>query len=115
GLEAGAAVESGVSSLWQGGLDLAASALLPEPKFGGTLDVTSAERSSQETLGQGTAQEVMDLRPDPAEVGIVGQILGEAAAVLPRTVVGTVLAGPVGGAVAAGGPAGYSGKQVAMA
>lgn len=115
GLEAGAAVESGFSSLWQGGLDLAASALLPEPKFGGTPDVTSAERSSQETLGQGTAQEVMDLRPDPAEVGIIGQILGEAAAVLPRTVVGTVLAGPVGGAVAAGGPAGYSGKQVAMA
>jgi hypothetical protein len=115
GLEAGAAVESGFSSLWQGGLDLAASALLPEPKFGGTPDVTSAERSSQETLGQGTAQEVMDLRPDPAEVGIVGQILGEAAAVLPRTVVGTVLAGPAGGALAAGAPAGYSGKQVAMA
>ncbi|MBI3904432.1 MAG: hypothetical protein HY309_02425 [Pseudomonas fluorescens] len=115
GLEAGAAVESGFSSLWQGGLDLAASALLPEPKFGGTPDVTSAERSSQETLGQGTAKEVMDLRPDPAEVGVVGQILGEAAAVLPRTVVGTVLGGPVGGAVAAGGPAGYSSKQVGMA
>jgi hypothetical protein len=115
GLEAGAAVESGFSSLWQGGLDLAASALLPEPKFGGTPDVTSAERSSQETLGQGTAQEVMELRPDPAEVGVVGQILGEAAAVLPRTVVGTVLGGPVGAAVAAGGPAGYSSKQVGMA
>lgn len=115
GLEAGAAVESGFSSLWQGGLDLAASALLPEPKFGGTPDVTSAERSSQETLGQGTAQAVMDLRPDPAEVGVVGQILGEAAAVLPRTVVGTVLGGPVGAAVAAGGPAGYASKQVGMA
>lgn len=115
GLEAGSAVESGFSSLWQGGLDLAASALLPEPKFGGTPDVTSAERTSQETLGQGTAKEVMDLRPDPTEVGVVGQILGEAAAVLPRTVVGTVLGGPVGGAVAAGGPAGYSSKQVGMA
>jgi hypothetical protein len=115
GLEAGGAIESGFSSLWQGGLDLAASALLPEPKFGGSPDVTSAERSSQETLGQGTAKEVMDLRPDPAEVGVVGQILGEAAAVLPRTVVGTVLGGPVGAAVAAGAPAGYSGKQVGMA
>jgi len=115
GLEAGAAVESGFSSLWQGSLDAAASLLLPEPKFGGTPDVTSAERSSQETLGQGTAKAVMDLRPDPAEVGIVGQILGEAAAVLPRTVAGTVLGGPVGGAVAAGAPAGYSGKQVGMA
>jgi len=115
GLEAGSAIESGFSSLWQGGLDLAAGALLPKPKFGGTPDVTSAERSSQETLGQGTAQTVMDLRPDPAEVGIVGQILGEAAAVLPRTVVGTALGGPVGAAVAAGGPAGYASKQVGMA
>lgn len=115
GLEAGAAIESGFSSLWQGGLDLAASALLPEPKFGGMPDVTSAERSSQETLGQGTAQAVMDLRPDPAEVGVVGQILGEAAAVLPRTVVGTVLGGAVAGAVAAGGPTGYASKQVGMA
>lgn len=115
GLEAGAAVESGFSSLWQTGLDAAANALLPEPKFGGTPDVTSAERSSQETLGQGTAEVVMDLRPDPAEVGVVGQILGEAAAVLPRTVAGTVMGGVVGGAVAAGAPAGYSSKQVAMA
>lgn len=115
GLEAGGAIESGFSSLWQGGLDLAASALLPEPKFGGSPDVTSAERSSQETLGQGTAQAVMDLRPDPAEVGVVGQILGEAAAVLPRTVVGAAMGGPVGAAVAAGAPAGYSGKQVGMA
>lgn len=115
GLEAGAAVESGFSSLWQGGLDAAASVLLPEPKFGGKPNVTSAEESSQETLGQGTAQAVMDLRPDPAEVGVVGQILGEAAAVLPRTVVGTVLAGPVGAGLAAGGPAGYASKQVGMA
>ncbi|WP_433886953.1 hypothetical protein [Pseudomonas vranovensis] len=115
GLEAGAAVESGFSSLWQAWLNTAADILLPEPKFGGTPDVTSAERSSQETLGQGTAQEVMALRPDPAEVGVVGQILGEAAAVLPRTVAGAVIAGPVGAAAAAGAPAGYSGKQVAMA
>ncbi len=115
GLEASSAVESGFSSLWQTGLDTAASVLLPEPKFGGTPDVTSAERSSQETLGKGTAQEVMELRPDPAEVGVVGQILGEAAAVLPRTVAGTVMGGVVGGAVAAGAPAGYSSKQVAMA
>lgn len=115
GLEAGAAVESGFSSLWQTGLDTAASMLLPEPKFGGTPNVTSAEESSQETLGQGTAAEVMRLRPDPAEVGMVGQILGEAAAVLPRAVVGTVLAGPAGTAVAAGAPAGYSGKQVGIA
>lgn len=115
GLEASSAVESGFSSLWQTGLDTAASVLLPEPKFGGTPDVTSAERSSQETLGEGTAQEVMELRPDPAEVGIVGQILGEAAAVLPRYAVGSALAGPFGAAAAAGAPAGYSAKRTAMA
>lgn len=115
GLEASSAIESGFSSLWQTGLNAAAGALLPEPKFGGTPNVTSAEESSQETLGQGTAQAVMELRPDPEEVGVVGQILGEAAAILPRTVAGTVVAGPIGGAVAAGAPAGYSSKQVGMA
>ena len=114
-LEASSVIESGFSSLWQTGLNAAAGALLPEPKFGGTPNVTSAEESSQETLGQGTAQAVMELRPDPAEVGVVGQILGEAAAILPRTVAGTVVAGPIGGAVAAGAPAGYSSKQVGMA
>lgn len=66
-------------------------------------------------IGEETAKSVMSLRPDPTEVGIVGQILGEAAAILPRTVAGVVAAGPLGGAVAAGAPAGYSGKQVAMA
>lgn len=66
-------------------------------------------------IGEETARSVMDLRPDPTEVGMVGQILGEAAAVLPRTVIGAVTAGPVGAAVAAGAPAGYSGKRIAMA
>lgn len=68
-----------------------------------------------DAIGKDTAQAVELLRPDPTEVGVVGQILSEAAAILPRTVVGTMLAGPVGGAVAAGGPAGYAGKQTAVA
>jgi len=72
------------------------------------------ERRANE-IGKDTAQAVELLRPDPAEVGIVGQILGEAAAVLPRTVVGAITAGPVGAAVAAGAPAGYAGKQEATA
>ncbi len=115
GLEAGAAIESGFSSLWQAGLEGAAAMLLPEPKFGGKVDVTSAERSSQETLGQGTADAVMELRPDPASVGMAGQIIGEAAAILPRTAAAALMGGPIAGAVAAGAPAGYSGKQVGMA
>lgn len=66
-------------------------------------------------IGEETAASVMDLRPDPTEVGVVGQILGEAAAVLPRTIAGALTAGPLGAAAAAGAPAGYSSKQVAMA
>lgn len=66
-------------------------------------------------IGEATAKSVMDLRPDPSEVGMVGQILGEAAAVLPRTVAGAIAAGPVGAAVAAGAPAGFSSKQVGVA
>lgn len=75
---------------------------------------TDTERRA-DAIGKDTAQAVELLRPDPTEVGVVGQILSEAAAILPRTVVGTVLGGPVGGAVAAGGPAGFASKQVAVA
>lgn len=115
GLEAGAAVEAGFSSLWTGALEGAAGLLLPEPKFGGKVDVTSAERSSQETLGEGTAEMVQALRPDHASVGLAGQVIGEAAAILPRTAAAAVFGGPVAGAVAAGAPAGYSSKRVGMA
>ena len=66
-------------------------------------------------IGESTAKSVMSLRPDPTEVGVVGQILGEAAAVLPRTIAGAIVAGPVGAAVAAGAPAGFSSKQVGVA
>ncbi|WP_286975394.1 hypothetical protein [Pseudomonas sp.] len=114
-LEGGAAIESGFTTLWSGALEGIAGALLPEPKNGGTADVTSAERSSQETLGQGIGEVVQELRPDPASVGMAGQLLGEAAAVLPRTAIAAMMGGPVAGAVAAGAPAGYSGKQVGMA
>ena len=114
-LEGAGAVESGFSSLWQSGLEGAAGLLLPEPKFGGKVSVTDAEQSSQETLGRGVGEAVIDLRPDPASVGMAGQIIGEAAAILPRTAAATLMGGPLAGAVAAGAPAGYSGKQVAMA
>ncbi|MEB0067055.1 hypothetical protein QN369_13465 [Pseudomonas sp. CCI1.4] len=113
-LEGVTSVESGLSTVWQGGLNAAASLLLPEPKFGGTPNVTSAEESSQEALGQGVGEMAKAYRPDPTEVGIAGQIIGEAAAILPRTLVGAVVAGPAGAAVAAGGPAGYSRKRTAM-
>ena len=113
-IEAGTAIESGFSSVWQSGLNTAASVLLPEPKFGGTPNVTSAEAVSQETLGEGVGEMAKAYRPDPTEIGIAGQIIGEAAAILPRTVVGAMMAGPIGAAASAGGPAGYSRKRTAM-
>ena len=66
-------------------------------------------------IGQRTAQAVELLRPDPATTGMAGQILNEAGAILPRTVAAALVGGPVAGAVAAGAPAGYAGKQAAMA
>lgn len=82
----------------------------------GQIEAQQQFRESQaQEIGESTAESVMNLRPDRTEVGIAGQIIGEAMAILPRTIVGAVLAGPLGGAAAAGGPAGYSRKQVSMA
>jgi hypothetical protein len=85
------------------------------PDDGQLADQQQFRETQARDIGEKTAQSVMDLRPDPTEVGLVGQILGEAAAVLPRTIAGAVAAGPVGAAVAAGAPAGFSSKQVGMA
>lgn len=85
------------------------------PDDGQLADQQQFRETQARDIGESTAKSVMDLRPDPTEVGIVGQILGEAAAVLPRTVLGAVAAGPVGAAVAAGAPAGFSSKQVGVA
>lgn len=85
------------------------------PDDGQLADQQQFRETQARDIGEKTAKSVMDLRPDPTEVGLVGQILGEAAAVLPRTIAGAVAAGPVGAAVAAGAPAGFSSKQVGMA
>lgn len=85
------------------------------PDDGQLADQQQFRETQARDIGEAAAKSVMDLRPDPTEVGLVGQILGEAAAVLPRTIAGAVAAGPVGAAVAAGAPAGFSSKQVGMA
>lgn len=85
------------------------------PDDGQLADQQEFRETQARDIGEATAKSVMGLRPDPTEVGLVGQILGEAAAVLPRTVAGAFAAGPVGAAVAAGAPAGFSSKQVGMA
>jgi len=85
------------------------------PDDGQLADQQQFRETQARDIGERTAKSVMDLRPDPSEVGLVGQILGEASAVLPRTVLGAIAAGPAGAAVAAGAPAGFSSKQVGMA
>lgn len=88
------------------------------PGFDARIHAERAEQGAEELageIGKETAEAVSILRPDPATTGMAGQILHEAAAILPRTAAAAVVAGPVGGAVAAGAPAGYSSKQEAMA
>ncbi|WP_124525868.1 hypothetical protein [Pseudomonas sp. KBW05] len=85
------------------------------PDDGQVADQQQFRETQARDIGESTAKSVMSLRPDPTEVGVVGQILGEAAAVLPRTIAGAVVAGPAGAALAAGAPAGFASKQVGMA
>lgn len=75
---------------------------------------SAAIKQRVDVIGSSVAEATIDLRPNPASVGMAGQIIGEAAAILPRTIAGAVAAGPLGGAIAAGAPAGLSGKYVAM-
>lgn len=85
------------------------------PDNGQLADQQQFRETQARDIGEATAKSVMGLRPDPSEVGMVGQILGEASAVLPRTIAGAVVAGPLGAAISAGAPAGFSSKQVGMA
>lgn len=85
------------------------------PDDGQLVDQQQFRETQARDIGEATAKSVMDLRPDPTEVGMVGQILGEASAVLPRTIAGSLVGGLPGAIVAAGAPAGFSSKQVGMA
>lgn len=111
--EAATSVQAGFSNLWISGLDAAAGVLLPEPRGGGTPNVTGAERAFREDQSAANAELITSLRPSAETSGMAAHILGEISAVIPRTVGGFVAAGPLGGAIAAGGPAGYSGEIVA--
>jgi len=111
--EAATTVQAGFNNLWISGLDAAASVLLPEPRGGGTPSVTEAERTFREDQSAANAEMITSLRPSAETSGLAAQIISEVSAVIPRTVGGFVVAGPVGGAVAAGAPAGYSGEIVA--
>ncbi|EPM0510213.1 TPA: hypothetical protein QDZ12_004185 [Pseudomonas putida] len=85
------------------------------PGFDAEKHAAEAARGAEELsaeIGRDTAASVKDLRPDPVEVGMAGQVIGELAAVLPRAIAGSVIAGPAGLFTAAGAPAGYSRTQV---
>lgn len=119
-LEAGAAIQSGLVNL--AGTEVMSTLAVGfgagyTPGFDqqGRADraAAGAEELTDE-IGRDLAESVKDLRPDPRTTGLAGQLLGEAAAILPRTVAGAVTGGPVGAAAAAGAPAGYASKQVAM-
>ena len=52
---------------------------------------------------------------DPSTVGAAGQVLFGAGKIIPRTIVGTAMGGPLGGAVAAGAPEGFASRNDAIA
>lgn len=88
------------------------------PGFDGERYASDAAQGADQLsaeIGRGTAESVKELRPDPTEVGMAGQIIGELSAVLPRTVAGALVGGPVGAVTAAGAPAGYSRTQTSIA
>lgn len=87
------------------------------PGFDAEKHAAEAARGAEELsaeIGRDTAASVKDLRPDPVEVGMAGQVIGELAAVLPRAFAGSVIAGPAGLFTAAGAPAGYSRTQTSI-
>lgn len=119
-LEAGAAIQSGLVNL--AGTEVMSTLAVGfgagyTPGFdqqGRAERASAAADQMTDEIGRDLAESVKDLRPDPRTTGLAGQLLGEAAAILPRTVAGAVTGGPVGAAAAAGAPAGYTSKQVAM-
>lgn len=127
GLKRGILVES-ANSLASGLVELAGTRVVSTlatglgagytPGFDAERHAADAARGAEEMaaeIGRDTAESVKDLRPDPNEVGMAGQVIGELAAIIPRTIVGAITAGPAGAAAAAGAPAGYARTQTAMA
>lgn len=127
GLKRGIVVES-VNSLASGLVNLAGTEVASTiaagmgagyaPGFDSEKHAAEAARGAEELsaeIDRDTAESVRDLRPDPTQVGMAGQIIGELTAIIPRTIAGAVVGGIPGAAVAAGAPAGYSRTQTAIA
>lgn len=127
GLKRGIVVES-VNSLASGLVNLAGTEVASTiaagmgagyaPGFDSEKHAAEAARGAEELsaeIDRDTAESVKNLRPDPTEVGMAGQVIGELAAIIPRTIAGAVTGGLPGAAVAAGAPAGYAKTQTAIA
>lgn len=71
-------------------------------------DSYNADMAANQSATQGLQDWANEYRIDPTTVGTAGQILDEVNAIIPRTIVGASVAGPLGGALSAGVPAGMS-------
>lgn len=92
----------------------------PEQNMFGDTSTLSAPATQQinqqiQDIGKDTASAVSLLTPDPTTTGKAAEILGGAATILPRALIGGLVAGPAGAALSAGAPAGYAGTQTALA
>ncbi len=111
-VKVGATTEAYFNDAWARGLDTLAGVLLPAPRGGGKHDVTSHERAGQEMNREATAKAIADLRPNPHQDGAAAQVLHSLGDVLTRATVGSVAAGPFGGAGTVGLSEEYSSRVV---
>lgn len=107
----GTTTEAYFNDAWARGLDVV-SGLLPTPQGGGRPDVLSHERAGQTMNREATAKAIADLRPNPHQDGVAAQVLHSLGDVLTRATVGSVAAGPFGGAGTVGLSEEYSSRVV---
>lgn len=113
-VKVGATTEGYFNDAWARGLD-AATSLLPTPAAGGKPDVLSHERAGEEISRKATGKAIADLRPNPYQDGAAAQIMHSLGDVLTRASLGSVAAGPFGGAGTVGLSEEYASRVVSEA
>ncbi len=111
-VKVGATTDAYFNDAWAHGLDTIAGVLLPTPRGGGKPDVLSHERAGQEMNREATAKAIADLRPNPYQDGAAAQVLYSLGDVLTRATIGSMAAGPFGGAGTVGLSEEYSSRVV---
>lgn len=85
------------------------------PKYSGQTVYTKDQyKQFDDDARNDLAKKVKSLTPDPNQVGTAGQILNSLGDVLPRTVMGSVMGGPLLAGLAAGAPEYDASKAVSM-